>query len=217
MRNRTGRPAGSSVGGVATDVRAAQRAATRRRIVVAVNDLLAEEHPAALSVPAVARRSGVSIPTIYRYFPTKEALLDAAAAGVDIETRTTQGDEPIVLGRNLSTFMHRMWQELAGNLPALRASQLPGVGRELRRRRSARRQEDATRALATHGVDLATEDGQRALRITLVLTSSSTLLEQLDRLDLPVDQAADDVVWAIETLADAVREKQQAGGSAPPA
>src|SRR5919202_2146998 len=60
-------------------LRQEHRAATRRRILRAVIDLLAEHHPAALSMPAVAARSAVSIPTIYRYFPTKEALLDAAA------------------------------------------------------------------------------------------------------------------------------------------
>ena len=40
-----------------------------------------------IAVPDVARRSGVSLATIYRYFPTKDALLDAAA------------DEPSPAGR----------------------------------------------------------------------------------------------------------------------
>ena len=57
------------------------------------------------------------------------------------------------------------------------------------------------------------QDGQRAVRVTLVLASSATLLEQIDRLGQPVDEAADDVVWAIETIARAVRESQQDGSS----
>jgi AcrR family transcriptional regulator len=51
---------------------------TRQRIVDAVAALVTEEHPATISVPAVARRAGVSVATVYRYFPNKGQLLDAA-------------------------------------------------------------------------------------------------------------------------------------------
>ena len=193
------------------DLRAAHRSDTRRRILTAVGELLADEHPASISVPAVSRKSGVSVATIYRYFPSKEALLDASARAVDVETRRFFGNEAPVPGRTLSDFMHRMWQELSRSLPALRASQMPGVGRDLRRRRSAQRLSDATRALEGAGVDLSTDLGQRLLRISLVLSSSSTLLEQIDRLDMEVEDGADDVVWAIEALTRLVVTEQAAG------
>src|SRR4051812_18651170 len=136
-------------------------AETRGRILDAVNALLAEEHPAKLSIPAVARRARVSPATIYRHFPTKEALLDASAAAVDRQTRAWLGSEAIVPGRNLGPFMRRMWSELAKNLPALRASQFSPVGRELRDRRSARRRGDAATGLAAAGVDMASDEGER--------------------------------------------------------
>src|SRR5215203_1486893 len=60
-------------------LREAHTLATRGRIVQAVADLVAEAHPASISVPAVAKRAGVGVATVYRYFPTKEALLDASA------------------------------------------------------------------------------------------------------------------------------------------
>ena len=60
-------------------LRDAHKNATRSRIVRAVADLVAEAHPASISVPAVAKRAGVGVATVYRYFPTKEALLDASA------------------------------------------------------------------------------------------------------------------------------------------
>ncbi|HEX7134913.1 MAG TPA: helix-turn-helix domain-containing protein [Iamia sp.] len=190
-------------------LRAAHMAETRRRILDAVNSLLAEEHPASLSVPAVARRAGVSTATIYRHFPSKEALLDASAAAVDRQTRSWLGDEAIVPGQNLGDFMRRMWVELAGNLPALRAAQLSMVGRDLRLRRSDRRRRDAARGLTAAGVDIDSEDGERLLRISLVLTSSTTLLEQVDRLRLGPEDAADDVTWAIETLTNATRSDRR--------
>ena len=178
-----------------------------------MTDLLAEEHPSAISVPAVVKRSGISRATIYRHFPTKEALLDASARAVDEETRKWLGSDAPVPGQNLGEFIRRSWTELAEHLPALRASQYPGLGRDLRGRRSARRHEDAVRAMEGAGIDVDTVEGQRAVRVTLVLASSATLLEQIDRLGQPVDEAADDVVWAIETIARAVRESQQDGSS----
>jgi AcrR family transcriptional regulator len=191
-----------------TDLRDAHQAETRRRIVQAVNDLLAEEHPSSISVPAVVARSGISRATIYRHFPTKEALLDASATSVDEQTRAWLGTAAPIPGQNLGEFIHRVWAELAEHLPALRASQLPGLGRELRQRRSARRHADAVRAMQGAGIDVDTDEGSRAVRLTLALSSSSMLLEQLDRLGIDVETAADDVVWAIETIARVVREQQ---------
>ena len=109
---------------------------TRRRILEAVNQLLAEEHPAAISIPAVARRSNISPATIHRYFANKEALFDAAAASVDISTRTWLSDDAVVPGKNLGEFLIRMWSELAENLPTLRASHYSPLGRERRSRRA---------------------------------------------------------------------------------
>lgn len=58
--------------------REAQAAATRELILEATIELLGSG-VASLTVPAVARRAGVSTPTVYRYFSGKEALVDAAA------------------------------------------------------------------------------------------------------------------------------------------
>jgi AcrR family transcriptional regulator len=190
------------------DLRNAQQAETRRRIVQAVTDLLAEEHPSSISVPAVVERSGISRATVYRHFPTKEALLDASAHGIDERTREWLGTDAPVVGRNMSEFIHRAWSELAQHLPALRASQLPGLGRELRRRRGIRRRGDAVAGMQVYGIDTDSELGQRVVRLTLALSSSSMLLEQLDRMGMDVETAADDVVWAIETLARVAREEQ---------
>src|SRR5688572_12799967 len=112
-------------------VRDDQREATRTRIVRAVSDLVAHDHPAAISVPAVAERAGVGVATVYRYFPTKEALLDAAASGVVSE----------VAGRLPSSFaevgpaLKQTWAELADQLPLVRGQFASPVGRELHRRR----------------------------------------------------------------------------------
>ncbi|ACU97113.1 TetR/AcrR family transcriptional regulator [Saccharomonospora viridis] len=48
----------------------------RQRLVLAVRDAVAEEGPG-VSVRDIADRAGVGVTTLYRHFPSKQALLDA--------------------------------------------------------------------------------------------------------------------------------------------
>lgn len=50
-------------------------------VLTAVRELLVEEGYQGTTVLAVARRAGVGAPTIYRRWPTKEALVEDAAFG----------------------------------------------------------------------------------------------------------------------------------------
>src|SRR6516164_4208903 len=50
---------------------------TRERILEALVQVLARNGIADLSVPLVAREAQVSIPSVYRYFPTKKDLFAA--------------------------------------------------------------------------------------------------------------------------------------------
>lgn len=51
---------------------------TRAALLAAVDAIVAAEGPAAVTTTSVAEASGVSVGTIYRYFPDREALLLAA-------------------------------------------------------------------------------------------------------------------------------------------
>ena len=58
-------------------LRAEQLEQTRLRILEATADVLADEEVEEVTVPLVAMRARVSVRTVYRHFPTKEALFDA--------------------------------------------------------------------------------------------------------------------------------------------
>src|SRR5438477_10604821 len=59
-------------------LRREQAERTRRRILEAVRDLLIAS-PSSISIPEIAARAGVSEPTVYRHFPNRDALFDAAS------------------------------------------------------------------------------------------------------------------------------------------
>lgn len=179
-----------------TTGRAAQKAATRRRIVEAVTALVTEEHPAAISVPAVAVRVGVGVATVYRYFPTKEALLDAAAYGA---VTSGAADLPRSFAE-LGASLRAAWGELAVQLPLVRSQLASPLGRELRRRRWEAKRAAMVEVAQADGIDVRTVSGRRLLAVADVLTSSTALLELHDKAGIAVDDAADWCAWAVGVL-----------------
>ena len=173
-----------------------QRAATRARIVRAVSDLVAEEHPATISVPAVAARARVGVATVYRYFPTKEALLDAAAG--EVVSAQAQG-LPAGLD-DTGPALAAAWGELAKQLPLVRNQWASPVGRELHHRRWEAKHAAMAQSLVEIGVDPASEPGQRLIATADVLTSSSALLELHDKAGIHPALAAEWCAWAVKVL-----------------
>lgn len=65
-----------------------------RAVLEAVIDLLGQRGFVGMSVEAVADRAGVSKATIYRHWPSKEALCGEAIACVVVEARSAGGGNP---------------------------------------------------------------------------------------------------------------------------
>ncbi len=61
-------------------LRAEQVERTHQRLIEVARDLLVQEGLAGLTLPKLAAKAGVSVPTVYRHFPTTEDLLAAFLA-----------------------------------------------------------------------------------------------------------------------------------------
>ena len=129
-----------------------QRALTRQKVLAAVLELVAEGSLDELSVPAVAQRSGVSVATIYRYFPTRDELLAAAAAEPSRQA-LAQPPAPRPDDDELATFQRAMWHDFAGNLPLLRHQVASTAGREMRTARLDSSRSLLAGYLERHGID----------------------------------------------------------------
>lgn len=107
---------------------------SRARLLAAATDLIVEAGPQALTVDAVAERSGVAKSTLYRHWPSREALMvDVLRANMpDLpELDPTHGFEPCLRGylRALAdTLADPEWARILPALFALK-QQVAEVGR----------------------------------------------------------------------------------------
>ena len=176
-------------------------AVTRSAIVDAVVEALEQEHPATLRMDDIARRSGVTVRTVYRYFPTKQALLDEVA---EIQRRRVEAmsGSARALYDDHTTWLPVLWRTFADDMPAIRAQHRASIGSDLR---SARLEESRRGVRLTFARDHPqfTEDQlDRLVDAVIAVTSSSMFLELHGRMGWDVDEAARASLWMVEALID---------------
>lgn len=170
------------------DLRTERRAHTERSIIDAVHRMLADEHPASLSMPQVADAAGVSLRTLYRYFPTKADLVDAASRSFEIEVGTNL-EAPNGIA-DVEPFLVAMWRAFDASLPAVMAQHATPAGRELRQRRLTRSREHLRGVLALVGPGLDDSTAEQLVDTVILLTGSAMYLELTQHLGHSSPEAA---------------------------
>jgi len=181
--------------GAYNELRAAQAEATRTRILEATLNVMARG-VASVSIPAVAREAGVSVPTVYRHFGTKRDLLAAVfphvvrRAGLDELVPPRSIDD---LGRGVRALFERI--DSAGDLA--RAAAASPAAEEVRRVDMPARLEMSHRLADSIMPKLTPDDRDRIARLLTILISASALRVWRDHLGSSVEEAADDIDWVI--------------------
>lgn len=181
-----------------SQLRAEQAEETQARILDATIRVMAGGI-ATLSVPDVARDAGVSVPTIYRHFGTKRALLAAVHPHLARRAGLGQVAEP----ESVEDF-REMVRNVFGRLFSLggdaRVAMSSPASEEARRTQMPARYA-MSRRFAAGVMPAASEvDRDRLARVLLILASSSSMRLWLDHLGSSVDEAADDVEWLLRTV-----------------
>jgi AcrR family transcriptional regulator len=177
------------------ELRAAQAQATRARILEATVAVMARG-VASVSIPAVAREAGVSVPTVYRHFATKRDLLAAVfphvmrRAGLDELVPPRSIEE---LGSGVRDLFDRI--DSAGDLA--RAAAASPAAEEVRRVDMPARLEMSRRIADSIVPKLPPADRDRVARLLTILVSASALRVWRDHLGSSVDEAANDIEWVI--------------------
>ena len=193
-------------------LREAQRAVTEQRIVVALADLIDDEHPFEISMSAVARRAGVSEPTLYRHFPTKRDLF-AALAGWQFQNVTLglAPRSPDDLTKAVTVVFERAAEQentIRWTLASTDPDRVPRPNTQAR----------LAMLRTALGLDDRPSGDQAAeflLRTVLLLTSPMAWLYWKDYLGLETAEASATAGWAITALAEAMATARAADRTPP--
>jgi AcrR family transcriptional regulator len=189
-----------------SELRDGQAQATRERILDAAMRVMARGI-ASLSVPAVAREAGVSVPTVYRHFGTKRGLL----AAVYPHAARQAGLDQLVPPTNLEELRDGV-RAYFGGLDGLgkdaRAAMASIAADEVRGATMANRMLLWERLADSVQPPLAPADRDRLVRVLAVLVTSASMRMWHDHLGTSVDQAADDVAWLANAAVAASRRQE---------
>lgn len=181
-----------------SELRKAQAEATRTKILDALVEVLAEGVDT-LSVPAVAERAGVSVGTVYRHFGDKAGMLKAlmpytqTRSGIEIDSTPESLDE-------MRETVGQVFRHFENTDDLLRAAFASRIGREVRIKGSTERLQLMKEALQQLEPGLESNQLDHMAKLVLILTTSEAYQQWKDRLGLSPEEAADEVLWAIETL-----------------
>lgn len=182
-----------------------QAEATRTRIIEALARTMANG-VAGLSIAAVAREAGVSIPTIYRQFGSKQGLLDALSPYV-IAKAGLMPDRPPATFPEVARTVRSLFRNLSGMDATLRAAMASQLGQELRVATMPKRMAAHRETVGRLAPDIADADLDRLAKLSLILTSTSSFRAFKDYLGLGPDASAELVTWALRALIEGARRQ----------
>jgi len=205
IANGTEPPAAASGRGYRSELRAKHAEATRSAILEAAVRVSARGI-ATLSIPDVAREAGVSVPTVYRHFGTKQDMLDAIYPY--LERRAGRG--AFAAPTHIDQFRAGV-RTLLDHLDAFddlaRAAMASPAAEEGRHRSMPRRLALVGAMVDTIEPPLPPASRDRIVRLIVILTSSQTLRTWRDHLGLSPDEVAEEIEAILQAAIAAERER----------
>lgn len=190
-----------------SDLRQEQMRRTREQILDALVRTIGQG-VAGLSIPAVAREAGVSIPTIYRHFHNKQELVAALGDYLMQKLGMASMQPPHSLD-DLIAFARSAFARADDIDEAVKIIAVSELGSQMRKDAMPLRIKMLEDALAGELAPLNERDRVRLRNMILILTSSAMIRAFKEYLDLSGEAAADTIEWAIRLLVRAAREESR--------
>jgi len=180
------------------DERAVQ---TRTRILDGLVQVMARNGIAELSIPLIARQAGVSIPSVYRYFPTKKDLITALDEYAHKRGSFTLDDfGPLDSPDDLARVVPMTFKRRAAIESTLSAAMNSRLGYTMRHKEFAERVKHFSHALRSAAQHLKGKEQQWLTDVVFILSSYACVRAFRDYLDLDTEEAGKRVAWAIRLL-----------------
>ena len=185
--------------------RAAQADATALRVLDALIGRLAVPG-AGLSVAEIAEAAGVSVPTVYKYFPNREAMFASAERRLSERLGRPPGPRSLA---ELRTFVGDLHRFFAAHETTIRAVFLQPAMRGLLDAIHQQRDEGVRRLLAPLVTHLSEEDATAVCATVQRIASTEGWLELKDRWAVPNESITRTAQWALDALLDRLERDSQ--------
>ncbi len=191
-------------------LREERAAQTKERILDGLVQVMARNGIADLSIPLVAKEARVSIPSVYRYFPTKRHLIAALDEYAHTKGGFSFAEFPSSeTPEELAELIPYLFKRREAIEPTLAAALRTRIGYDLRRPQLKERERYFSTALRPAMKNLSRKESQWLTEVVFVLTSFGAVRAFKDYLGLDTEEAAERVAWAIRTLAGSVKPSER--------
>jgi AcrR family transcriptional regulator len=188
-------------------LRERQAAVISEAILDALAGLLEREDPDDVALSQVAADAGISLRTLYRYFPTREAMFDAVGdhvvARMGLPGQIDGADDIVPV------FLESA-RRGAQSPQLVRAMLWTRLGRRARSAHRRRRVEAITAALAGVTSHLPAAEARRRAGALVYLASLPAWISVSEECGLSAEDAQLGIAWAITTLVAELRHENQA-------
>jgi len=178
-------------------LREQQRESTRQLIVEALADQVWKEGLSDFSVPKVAKRAGVAVRTVYRYFPTRDDLLTAVQE--ELAQKHPEPEIPDDIA-DLSETVPVLYAYFEENRALIEAALVAGLASEVTERQRARRR---AKMQTTWGEQLSSLSDDDVRKVAAILRGiGGSAMWKILRTDarLSAEDAVEVVSWLHRTV-----------------
>ena len=183
---------------------------TRDRIVDAAVELLSNGDAQEIGMQDVADQAGVSVRTVYRYFPTREDLFDGVVAEIGERLTHLAGPPPGSPEASIDAVRNTVAAVFQIE-PLYRALFATQAGRESHVRTAAQRRAAFNTTYAAETTGMSGAEAKMFGSLVHLVTSSTSVLFLKDYWGLEPDEAGRALQWAVTVLTDAIRDPKQKG------
>lgn len=185
-------------------LREAQAQRTEEIIMEALSQQITKEGLADFSIPKVAKRAGVSVRTVYRYFPTRDDLLKA------VNQHWHRGGAPAIPSEvdALPAFNRELFGYFGERKEEIAAALMTNLGREVQSDARSARDDERRRYLQPLEEELGSELADRVRIGSQVLSSSATWFHLTHDRKLSSERAAEVCSWLTQLMVDEVNRRR---------
>jgi AcrR family transcriptional regulator len=179
---------------------------TRQRIVNAALELIKQQPHDSFTHEQIASRAEIALRTVYRYFPSRDELLDAVWQESTAKLRLSSFPNSET---SLIEAIDPVFRSLDENAALMRGLLRSNAGQEMRARDNEHRRQGIADALENATRHLEEDARRRVTAVFQTLFSARAWEIMRDRAGLAEGEPAQAAMWAIQTLLSALYRDQK--------